>query len=435
MKTSSLKLKWLAFGVIPLFLISCNNNEDNQIQIKMPSITIENVLDSKPLVESGTFKNTVASPLIMPNESLSFQFSAAKGQALSFVCMYGWSNDLFFAPANPGIKMYQDNGTPIEGDVSSQLKLWDNGTRINQVPGANVSHPGTAETTTKNITEVSGTDAQGNTYAAASTLMKATLHYEGNSTFTFTITNTSGNTTNPTPFSPGVWAISYIAGGNLLNPNPLYENGKPTANGLTNIAEMGDNSLLGTYIQGQTGIFTPLSPVLVVVYNGIDNPIYMTGENDRGKGLKELAQKGDASGLATYLKTVTGVKAVYVLPATNTNILLPKIGTQAGSSVSQQLSVTTGDRIAIATMYGFSNDWFFTSTGNDIDATQKGDFSSSIALFDDGTAINQFPGAGITQFNLAGTPLVESMPIQAVPNPNAFTTLPAITGIIKVTIQ
>jgi len=117
------------------------------------------------------------------------------------------------------------------------------------------------------------------------------------------------------------------------------------------------------------------------------------------------------------------------------SILLPKIGTQAGSSVSQQLSVTTGDRIAIATMYGFSNDWFFTSTGNDIDATQKGDFSSSIALFDDGTAINQFPGAGITQFNLAGTPLVESMPIQAVPNPNAFTTLPAITGIIKVTIQ
>jgi len=101
-----------------------------------------------------------------------------------------------------------------------------------------------------------------------------------------------------------------------LNPNPLYENGKPTANGLTNIAEMGDNSLLGTYIQGQTGIFTPLSPVLVVVYNGIDNPIYMTGENDRGKGLKELAQKGDASGLATYLKTVTGVKAVYVHPFT-----------------------------------------------------------------------------------------------------------------------
>lgn len=104
--------------------------------------------------------------------------------------------------------------------------------------------------------------------------MKATLHYEGNSTFTLTITNTSENTSNPTPFSPGVWAISYIAGGNLLNSAPLYEAGKPTANGLTNIAEMGNNSVLGTYIAGQTGIFTSLSPVLVVVYNGIENPIY-----------------------------------------------------------------------------------------------------------------------------------------------------------------
>jgi len=433
MKTSSLKLKWLVIGAIPLFLISCNKNDDNQMQAA--TITIENVLDSKPLVESGTFKNSGASPVIMPNESLSFQFSAAKGQALSFVSMYGWSNDLFFAPANPGIKLYQDNGTPIEGDVSTQLKLWDNGTRINQVPGANVMHPGTAETTPKNITEVSGMDAQGNTYAVASSLMKATLHYEGNSTFTFTITNTSGNTSNPTPFSPGVWAISYIAGGNLLNPNPLYESGKPTANGLTNVAEKGDNSILGTYTQGQTGIFTPLSPVLVVVYNGIDNPIYKVGENDGGKGLKELAQKGDASGLAAYLQTVMGVKAVYILPAANSKILLPKIGTQSGSIVRQQLNVSMGDRIAIATMYGLSNDWFFASKDNGIDATQKGDVSSTIGLYDNGTAINQFPGAGITQFNLAGTPLVESKPISEVPNPNAFTTLPAISGIIKVTLQ
>jgi hypothetical protein len=56
-------------------------------------------------------------------------------------------------------------------------------------------------------------------------------------------------------------------------------------------------------------------------------------------------------------------------------------------------------------------------------------------LFDDGTAISQFPGAGITQFNLAGTPLSESQPIQAVPNPNAFTTLPAVSEIIRVTLN
>lgn len=423
-----------AMAAMPLLIIACNKN-DAMPSTSATTITIENVLDSKPLVESGSFKNTGASPLVMPGEAISIKFSAAKGQVLSFATMYGWSNDLFFAPANPGIKLYQDNGTPVEGDVSAQIKLWDNGTRINQMPGAVVIHPGTTETAPRAITEVNGTDAQGNTYAPASTLMKATLHYEGNSNFTLIITNVSGGTTNPTPFSPGVWAISYSVGGNLLNPNPLFEVGKPSVNGLTNIAEMGDNSVLGNYINMQTGIFTPLSPVLVVLYKGIENPIYKIGENDRGKGLKDLAQKGDASGLAAYLKTLSGVKAVYILPAASSTVLLPKIGAQAGSSVSQQLSIASGDRIAIASMYGLSNDWFFATKDNGIDATVKGDVSYSIGLFDNGTAINQFPGAGNEQAGLGGTPVTERKPIAEVPNPNGFTTLPSISSIIKVTIN
>jgi hypothetical protein len=129
-----------------------------------------------------------------------------------------------------------------------------------------------------------------------------------------------------------------------------------------------------------------------------------------------------------------GVKAVYVLPAPDSKVLLPAMGGAPGGKVSQQLNVSKGDRLAIATMYGFSNDWFFASKDNGVDATKSGDISTSIGLYDDGSAINQFPGAGITQFNLAGTPLAESIPIAAVPNPNAFTTLPSIDHIIKVTI-
>jgi hypothetical protein len=130
-----------------------------------------------------------------------------------------------------------------------------------------------------------------------------------------------------------------------------------------------------------------------------------------------------------------GVKNVYVLKEPSTTVLLPMINGAPGGKVSQQLTVAGGDRIAIATMYGFSNDWFFASTGNDISATEKGDVSSKIGLFDDGTAVNQYPGAGITQFNLEGTPLDENKPIMAVPNPNAFNTLPAIDNIIKVTLE
>ncbi len=413
---------------------SCSD-DDTAMTESTTTITIENVLDSKPLVESGSFKGMGTPPVIFPGQSVSFSFSAAKNQRLTFATMYGWSNDLFFAPENPGIALYNEDGTPITGDVSAQVKLWDNGTRVNQAPGADVSHPGAAETATKNIKEVNGTDDYGHAYLPASQLMKLTLNYTGNSTFTLTIMNNSGGTNNETPFSPGVWAISYVAGGNLLLPEPVYSKDKPSANGLTDIAEAGDNAALNTYLAGLTGTFTPLSPVLVVVYNGVENPFYKTGEKDRGMGLKELAQKGDGSILAAALETMSGVKEVYLLKDMNNTVLLPRINGAAGGKVSQQLTIAKGDRIALATMYGFSNDWFFASTGSDIDAMQMGDVSSNIGLFDNGTAINQYPGAGITQFNLAGTPLEESKDIVAVPAMNEFTMLPATSSIIKVTLQ
>jgi len=425
---------WQAIAAVPILLTACKKEgHPGGAAPQIETLTVENVLQSQPLVESGTFQGTGSPALILPGQSTTITFSAAKGEALSFATMYGWSNDLFFAPANPGILVYDNNGNPIEGDVSSQIKLWDNGTRINQPPGATVNHPGTADN--KNITEVNGTDAQGNTYLPASQLVKATLKYNGNSSFTLTLANISGGTANETPLSPGVWAISYIVGGNLLMPAPLYTAGQPTAHGLTNIAEAGDNSVLSAYIESITGIFTPLSPVLVVVYNGIDNPIYKVGELDPGKGLKYLAQRGVADTLANYLKGLKGVKEVFILPAPTTKVLLPVINGQAGGKVSQDLLVVKGDRLAIATMYGFSNDWFFATTGNGVDATQTGDLSGSTELYNDGTAIDQFPGAGVTQFNLAGTPLVENQPISAVPNPNAFTTLPSISNIIKINLQ
>ncbi|MDR3712429.1 MAG: spondin domain-containing protein [Puia sp.] len=419
---------------LPFLLVACKKNSSpGSGGSQTGTLTVENVLQSEPLVESGTFQGTGSPALILPGQSVAISFSAAKGEAISFATMYGWSNDLFFAPANPGILTYDMDGNPIEGDVSDQIKLWDNGTRINQKPGSTVVHPGTADK--QNIKEVAGVDAQGNTYLPAGQLVKGVLKYNGNSMFTLTLTNISGGTTNETPLSPGVWTISYIVGGQLLQPNPLYTAGQPTANGLTNIAEAGDNSVLYSYVQGITGIFTPLSPVLVVVYNGIDNPVYKLGQNDRGKGLKYLAQKGIPDTLAAYLKGVKGVKAVYNLAAATTHVLLPVISGAPGGKVSQSISLASGDQLLVATMYGFSNDWFFATSVDAAMLLKNGDISSTVQLYDDGTAVNQFPGAGVTQFNLAGTPLTENIPISLVPNPNAFTTLPSIPDIIKITLQ
>src|SRR5690348_15459232 len=103
MKYNSLTTCTLLASV--LSLAACKKDHDMP-PAQSETITIENVLDSKPLVETGTFQGTGKPPVILPGQSTTFTFSAAKNQRLTFATMYGWSNDLFFAPANPGIKLY-----------------------------------------------------------------------------------------------------------------------------------------------------------------------------------------------------------------------------------------------------------------------------------------------------------------------------------------
>jgi hypothetical protein len=89
-------------------------------------------------VESGTFKNTGIPPVIRPGQSIPFSFYGVLGQYFTFASMYGSSNDLFFAPVNQGIKLYNDNGTPVTGDVTSYIDLYDDGTTVGQYPGAGI---------------------------------------------------------------------------------------------------------------------------------------------------------------------------------------------------------------------------------------------------------------------------------------------------------
>src|SRR5690348_9045282 len=114
---------WQAIAAVPILLTACKKEgHPGGAAPQIETLTVENVLQSQPLVESGTFQGTGSPALILPGQSTTITFSAAKGEALSFATMYGWSNDLFFAPANPGILVYDNNGNPIEGDVSGQIK-------------------------------------------------------------------------------------------------------------------------------------------------------------------------------------------------------------------------------------------------------------------------------------------------------------------------
>lgn len=69
-----------------------------------------------------------------PGKKFEFSFQASPGDRLSFLTMFGQSNDGFYAPADTGLALFNGN-TPVSGDVSAQVPLWDAGTEVNQRPG------------------------------------------------------------------------------------------------------------------------------------------------------------------------------------------------------------------------------------------------------------------------------------------------------------
>lgn len=72
--------------------------------------------------------------ILLPGQKYSFTFEATEGDHLTFASMFAQSNDVFFTPGAMGLALFK-NGTPVTGDVSSQIELWDSGTEMNEEPG------------------------------------------------------------------------------------------------------------------------------------------------------------------------------------------------------------------------------------------------------------------------------------------------------------
>jgi hypothetical protein len=71
---------------------------------------------------------------IPPGKSYEFEVTAGPGQTLSLAWMFGQSNDLFYSNDRP-IALFDATGTPVTGDMTRQLALWDAGTEVNEEPG------------------------------------------------------------------------------------------------------------------------------------------------------------------------------------------------------------------------------------------------------------------------------------------------------------
>jgi hypothetical protein len=72
---------------------------------------------------------------IGPGAAYEFAFTASPKTKLFMALMFGQSNDLFYAPDESGISLFDSSGNPLSGDIAAELVLWDAGTEVNEELG------------------------------------------------------------------------------------------------------------------------------------------------------------------------------------------------------------------------------------------------------------------------------------------------------------
>ena len=353
-------------------------------------VRIENISQSLSYRGSGAFNTPVGAsgpgPLL-PGASYAFSFDAAPGDRLSFATMYVQSNDLFFAPDEEGLALWED-GSPVSGDITAQIHLWDAGTEVNQAPGVGsdqAPRQSGPDTGTVEEGEVRMVD-DGFDYGEVGNLIAVTItpvESAAGTRFTVNIANLDDSTT---PLAPGVWAVH-------AEGAPLFAMGEmDRGEGLEDLAEDGNPGLLAEALVMESGVNTILAPGVWVIHRDAD-PLFAMGEMDRGEGLEDLAEDGNPGLLAEAL----GVE-VFNTPAgaEGPGPVLP------GGAYEFSVMARPGDRLSFATMFVQSNDLFFGPKGEGIDLFGPGssverDVTAQIYLWDAGTEVNQLPGGGADQ--------------------------------------
>lgn len=95
-------------------------------------------LNGQSWVEAqGTFMSTggVDGPIIGAGETTTFTFKASPGDELQIMTMFGQSNDWFYSFFGGGLDLFDNAEDPINGDVTSELALYDAGTELDEMPG------------------------------------------------------------------------------------------------------------------------------------------------------------------------------------------------------------------------------------------------------------------------------------------------------------
>ncbi len=388
MKKFSIVLSMLV-GVALLFT-QCEDDDKVETTQGMFTVKIENVSTAYDYFASGAKfipdGESEAGPAF-PGHSFTIEFHAGKSHMLSFASMYGASNDLFYAPSDDGIALFEGD-TPLTGDITSLISLWDAGTEVNHAPGS--GEDGDVEDMP--VKSVRNTDdvMDGFNYNNVEGNINVMLDYDGTSKFTLTINVLASS---GTPLSPVVWVVHSDM------QKPLFTEGeKDYGNGLEDLAETGNAEPLSTYLQMYSGYVSPIAPVVWVIHKEGESPIFTEGQPDYGDGLETLAETGDPSGVHDALDLAGYSTGVQNMPegASSAGPIFP------GESFTFSFNAEQGDYLSIASMLGKSNDEFFAFDDMGIalfngKTAISGDITSYIYLWDAGTEPNEYPGAGIHQ--------------------------------------
>jgi hypothetical protein len=403
----------------------------------------------------------------LPGNSLSWEFTppmgamGGKSPKLAFVTMFGQSNDWFFAPDTGGIALWDEQGNPMNGDITSQIHLWDAGTEMDETPFA-----GPNQGPRQAGPNMGAMDADGkvrmvmDTAFSTERFFTAKLEAMDGGSFRITLDVKDDS---KTPISPAVYQVfcgrhaffvpgspdkgmglekiaedgnAGVLAGNMAGydfgrpsgnirvtiasmgggrfearimaeslgvtpvapgtysvhsgSSPLFTPGKTAPDGLESLAEDANPAAHLAYLAKATGVYSPFSPVVWVVTDR-KNVLFKENMADSGKGLERLAEDGNPSDLAAYLKSL-GLKAGTVGMAPFAN----------GAEAAFEVMAEPGEALHFATMFGQSNDAFFGPGGNGIALFQdgslrSGDATGEVYLWDAGTEANEALGAGPNQ--------------------------------------
>ena len=367
-------------------------------------------------VKTGSFDTKVGGSMpapLAPGETYQFSFTAGLHSRLVLAAMFGQSNDWFLATQPSGIPLFV-NGAPISGDVTSQMGLWDAGTQVDEEPAVG-PHTGPNRATATDgpgaidpnplVRPVNSPTllSDGTSFDTPQTshMISVTITSDAASRlFTVRLTNVASDTqtlitskgAKPVRVSPGVWALG-------TGNEPIFSVGSADrGEGLKAQAENGDNAALAASLAAHAGIATAFSPGVWVVHHG-GTPLFTENQADFHQGLTQIAEMGNnqplLSTLAAILPTGTVSYGGFGTPigAATAAPILP------GGSYAFTITASPGDSLSFATMYGWSNDWFFAPSDSGIalfdGATPiAGDVSNEVQIWNDGAVLSEAPETG-----------------------------------------